>query len=97
MLELTVIVYSCVSYFVFPQLCQALSQYHDAVADKVIGQKISHYHTHNSVPCSYLDHLGGGVHKPDADKYSVFYSLCQAVFYVFVFKHRSLLEMEGGR
>ena len=46
---------------------------------------------------SYLDHLGGGLHKPDADKYSVFYSLCQAVFYVFVFRHRSLLEMEGGQ
>ena len=22
------------------------------------------------LPCSYLDHLGGGIHKPDADKYT---------------------------
>ncbi len=38
-----------------------------------------------------LDHL-----KPDARQHGPFYSLCQAVFYIFVFKHRPLLEMEGG-
>ena len=47
--------------------------------------------------CSYPDDLGDGIHKPDIDKYSLFYFLCQAVFNVFIFRHRSILEMEGGR
>ena len=34
--------------------------------------------------------------KPDVRQHGHFYSLCQAVFYVFIFRHKELLEMEGG-
>ena len=34
--------------------------------------------------------------KPDVKQHGPFYSLCQAVFYIFIFRHEALLEAGGG-
>ena len=34
--------------------------------------------------------------RPELKYHSVFFSLCQAVFYIFVFRHKSLTDMPGG-
>ena len=44
----------------------------------------------------YLDQVVQGACRPDVVRHTPFYSLCQAVFYLFVFRHKGLLEMEGG-
>ena len=35
--------------------------------------------------------------KPDITHHGPFYSVCQAVFYVFAFKHTDLLAMSSGK
>lgn len=34
--------------------------------------------------------------RPEVKHHAVYFSLCQAVFYIFVFRHKSLTEMPGG-
>ena len=34
--------------------------------------------------------------RPDVAKHGPFYSLCQAVFYIVVFKHKQILESANG-
>jgi hypothetical protein len=34
--------------------------------------------------------------KPDIRLHSPFYALCQAAFYIFIFRNKALVEMEGG-
>lgn len=43
----------------------------------------------------YLDNSSGNL-KPDIKQHGPFYSLCQAAFYIFTFRSKSLIEMEGG-
>lgn len=35
--------------------------------------------------------------RADVSKHGPFYSLCQAMFYVFVFRHKQIIETDGGR
>ncbi len=35
--------------------------------------------------------------KPDVQQHGPFYSLCQALFYVFVFRHKEILGSHGGK
>ena len=44
----------------------------------------------------YIDECSPEHMKPDVQQHGHFYSLCQAVFYVFIFRHKGLMEMEGG-
>lgn len=44
----------------------------------------------------YLETCSPDLMRPDIRQHGPFYSLCQAVFYIFVFRHKALLEMEGG-
>lgn len=44
----------------------------------------------------YIDTHDASCVTPDAGKYGPFYSVCQALFYMFVFRHKQLLELEGG-
>ncbi len=45
---------------------------------------------------SYLDETNPENCKPDVTQHGPFFSVCQALFYIFVFRHKSLLEMAGG-
>ncbi|XP_015762344.1 PREDICTED: RNA polymerase I-specific transcription initiation factor RRN3-like [Acropora digitifera] len=44
----------------------------------------------------YIDEHDASSLGPDANKYGPFYSVCQALFYIFVFRHKQLLELEAG-
>ena len=44
----------------------------------------------------YLDNTSDDVLRADITNHRVFYSLCQTVFYVFIFHHKALLEMDNG-
>ncbi|KAK3717337.1 hypothetical protein QZH41_011568, partial [Actinostola sp. cb2023] len=44
----------------------------------------------------YIDVHDATCAGPDAARHGPFYSVCQALFYMFVFRHRSLLELEDG-
>lgn len=44
----------------------------------------------------YIDMHDATSVGPDANKYGVFYSVCQALFYMFVFRHKQLLDLDGG-
>lgn len=43
-----------------------------------------------------MDEVAHSKCRPDVVWHAPFYSLCQAVFYLFVFRHKKLLEAEGG-
>ena len=34
--------------------------------------------------------------RPDVTRHGPFYSLCQAVFYIVVFRHKQILESDNG-
>ncbi|XP_031574180.1 RNA polymerase I-specific transcription initiation factor RRN3-like [Actinia tenebrosa] len=44
----------------------------------------------------YIDVHDASCSGPDAARHGPFYSVCQALFYMFVFRHRSLLDLEDG-
>lgn len=44
----------------------------------------------------YLDGTSPESLKPDIRLHGPFYSLCQAAFYIFIFRNKPLVEMEGG-
>ena len=44
----------------------------------------------------YMDSTSPENLKPDVQKHGPFYSLCQTLFYIFSFRHLSLLRMRGG-
>jgi len=44
----------------------------------------------------YIDKHDASCLGPDANKYGPFYSVCQALFYMFIFRHKQLLELEEG-
>lgn len=44
----------------------------------------------------YLDSTAPENLRPDVKLHGPFYSLCQAAFYVFIFRNKSLVEMDGG-
>ena len=46
---------------------------------------------------AYIDEFDSTSGKPDVNKHGHFYSLCQAIFYIFVFCHSNLLEQEDGK
>jgi hypothetical protein len=45
----------------------------------------------------YLDLLQETVAAPDLQRFPLFYYPCQALFYIFCFRHRQLLAMHGAR
>lgn len=45
---------------------------------------------------SYIDMNDAGCLGPDVGKYGPFYSVCQALFYMFIFHHKQLLDREEG-
>ncbi len=49
-----------------------------------------------SVLCRYLDGCSPDNMKPEVKLHGPFFSLCQAVFYVFVFRHKALLDSPDG-
>ena len=46
--------------------------------------------------CRYLDVCDPATLGPFVARHGPFFSLCQSVFYIFVFRHQSLVEMEKG-
>lgn len=44
----------------------------------------------------YIDMHDASCSGPDASRYGPFYSVCQALFYMFIFRHKQLLELEEG-
>lgn len=45
---------------------------------------------------SYIDDFDSTCGKADVNKHGHFYSLCQAAFYIFIFRHSELLDEEDG-
>ena len=68
-----------------PHSCVITSSITKACLDLMVGW-IHRYITHGSI--SLVADIAR--HKP-------FYSVCQAVFYVFAFKHKELLAMDKGK
>lgn len=46
--------------------------------------------------CRYLDVCSPDNMKPEVKVHGPLFSLCQAVFYVFVFRHKALLDTADG-
>ncbi|XP_046855121.1 RNA polymerase I-specific transcription initiation factor RRN3-like [Xenia sp. Carnegie-2017] len=44
----------------------------------------------------YIDNINCELAYPDVDKHGPFYSLCQAVFYIYVYRHSCLLQEKDG-
>ncbi|KAL9957553.1 hypothetical protein ACROYT_G039195 [Oculina patagonica] len=44
----------------------------------------------------YIDVNDAGCVGPDVSKYGPFYSVCQALLYMFIFRHKQLLDLEEG-
>ncbi|XP_020632916.1 RNA polymerase I-specific transcription initiation factor RRN3-like isoform X2 [Orbicella faveolata] len=44
----------------------------------------------------YIDMNDAGCLGPDVSRYGPFYSVCQALFYMFIFRHKQLLDLEEG-
>ncbi|KAJ7386292.1 DNA independent RNA polymerase I transcription factor [Desmophyllum pertusum] len=44
----------------------------------------------------YIDMNDADCVGPDVDKYGPFYSVCQALFYMIIFRHKQLLDLEAG-
>ena len=45
----------------------------------------------------YMDALEASVGLPDLQRYPLFYFPCQALFYIFCFRHSELINMRGKR
>lgn len=45
---------------------------------------------------SYIDRHDANCIVPDADKHGSFYSVCQALFYMFIYRHKQLLDLKEG-
>ncbi|XP_013415248.1 RNA polymerase I-specific transcription initiation factor RRN3 [Lingula anatina] len=44
----------------------------------------------------YIDQTSDSIRQADVQHHGPFYSVCQAVFYVFVFRHKEMLELKKG-
>jgi len=44
---------------------------------------------------SYIDHIEESVVVPDQARFGLFYYVCQAMFYIFCFRHRQLMAMSS--
>ena len=49
-----------------------------------------------SILLRYMSLVSKDKLRADVSKHGPFYSLCQAMFYVFVFRHKQILETDGG-
>ena len=45
----------------------------------------------------YLDNTSVESKTSDIVLHGPFFSLCQTLFYIFIFRHKALIEMQGGK
>ena len=81
------------------QNSKALPSSHDELVTSVSSPLLRLAFLWKSILCvrnRYLDMCDPSTLGPYVARHGPFFSLCQSVFYIFVFRHQSLVEMENG-